>query len=273
MQRDKRGRFVKKASTGTNLTTPMFSLNDPLKEQKKALDSNNMLFGEESKAWAPKKIKYRWENGKAIDEYGNEINTLELSKNPHRYEIDLLGSSTTPLTTAPSIGPTGVSQNISTVQINGDNSAITEQQGNDESAGRNIYDDTKDKKLQLNQTQINRTKLADFLELTRAGIGASVNNKIADRALKAEKPLLQEVSESHRSVYGDYRAQIQGEKAAAQLRNLASKPLTSDGALQQQMMIDAQIKGQEYIDQGNAKDDAMRRQTQEVAWQQEKENQ
>lgn len=271
MQRDKRGRFVKKASTGTNLTTPMFSLNDPLKEQKKALDSHNMLFSEESKAWAPKKIKYRWENGKAIDEYGNEINMLELSKNPHRYEIDLLG--TTPLTTAPSIGTTGVSQNISTVQINGDNSVITEQQGNDESAGRNIYDDTKDKKLQLNQTQINRTKLADFLELTRAGIGASVNNKIADRALKAEKPLLQEVSESHRSVYGDYRAQIQGEKAAAQLRNLASKPLTSDGALQQQMMIDAQIKGQEYIDQGNAKDDAMRRQTQEVAWQQEKENQ
>lgn len=39
------------------------------------------------------------------------------------------------------------------------------------------------------------------------------------------------------------------------------------------MMLDAQIKGQEYIDQGNAKDDAIRRQTQEVAWQQEKENQ
>ena len=270
MQRDKRGRFVKKASTGTNLTTPMFSLNDPLKEQKKALDSHNMLFSEESKAWAPKKIKYRWENGKAIDEYGNEINMLELSQNPHRYEIDLLGSSTTPLTTTPSVG---VSPNIYTVQTNGDNSTITEQQGNKESAGRNIYDETKDKKLQLNPTQINRTKLADFLELTRAGIGASVNNKIADRALKAEKPFLQDVSESHRSIYGDYRAQIQGEKAAAQLRNMASKPLTSDGALQQQMMMEAQIKGQEYIDQGNAKDDAMRRQTQEVVWQQEKENQ
>jgi hypothetical protein len=50
--------------------------------------------------------------------------------------------------------------------------------------------------------------------------------------LDAEKPFLQDVSESHRAVYGDYRAQVQGEKAAAQLRNMASKPLTSDGALQ-----------------------------------------
>jgi len=81
------------------------------------------------------------------------------------------------------------------------------------------------------------------------------------------------VSESHRAVYGDYRAQMQGEKAAAQLRNMASKPMTSDGALQQQMMMEAQIKGQEYVDQGLAKDDAMIKQTREVAWQQEKENQ
>jgi hypothetical protein len=120
---------------------------------------------------------------------------------------------------------------------------------------------------------INKTKLADYLEYARAGIGASINNKIAERALEAEKPFLQDVSESHRSVYGDYRAQIEGEKAAAQLRNMASKPLTSDGALQSQMMMEAQIKGQEYIDKGRAQDDAMIKQTREVAWQQEKENQ
>jgi hypothetical protein len=119
---------------------------------------------------------------------------------------------------------------------------------------------------------IDKTRLADFLELTRTGIGASVNNKIAERALAAEKPFLQDVSESHRSIYGDYRAQVQGEKAAAQLRKAASQPLTSDGALQSQMMMEAQIKGQEYIDQGNAQDEAMIKQTREVAWQQEKEN-
>jgi hypothetical protein len=60
------------------------------------------------------------------------------------------------------------------------------------------------------------------LEVTRAGIGAHVNNKIAERALKAEKPLLQDVSESHHNIYGDYRSKIRGEQAAAQLRNAAS---------------------------------------------------
>lgn len=120
---------------------------------------------------------------------------------------------------------------------------------------------------------IDKEKLVNFLDFANAGLGASVNNKIAERALQAEKPLLQDVSESHRSVFGDYRAKVQGEQAAAQLRSLAAKPLTSDGALQQQMMLEAQIQGQQYIDQGNAKDDEMIRQTREVAWQQNKENQ
>ena len=143
------------------------------------------------------------------------------------------------------------------------------------SAGMNFTSDKQSKNSNNvgGFNSINKDKLAGFLELTRVGIGSSVNNKIAERALEAEKPFLQNVSESHRSVYGDYRSQIQGEKAAAQLRNMASKPITSDGALQQQMMMEAQLKGNDYIEQGSAKDDAMRRQTQEVAWQQEKENQ
>jgi hypothetical protein len=31
-------------------------------------------------------------------------------------------------------------------------------------------------------------------------------------------------------------------------------------------MLDAQIKGQEYIDKGNAQDEAMIKQTREAAW-------
>jgi hypothetical protein len=54
---------------------------------------------------------------------------------------------------------------------------------------------------------------------------------------------------------------------------MAAKPLTSDGALQQSMMLDAQIKGQEYIDQGNAADEAAIKASREAAWEQEKENQ
>lgn len=142
-----------------------------------------------------------------------------------------------------------------------------------ESAGMTIIEDPLKQYQNKNNQPINKGKLADYLELARAGLGASVNNKIAKRALAAEKPFLQDVSESHRAIYGDYRAQVQGEKAAAQLRNMASKPLTSDGALQSQMMMEAQIKGQQYIDQGNAQDEAMIKQTREVTWQQEKENQ
>ena len=139
------------------------------------------------------------------------------------------------------------------------------------SAGMNLTTQTSNTGNSLNTSNpINKTKLANFLDLAKAGVGIYTNNKIANRALEAEKPFLQDISESHRSVYGDYRAQVQGEKAAAQLRNMASKPLTSDGALQQQMMMEAQIKGQQYIDQGNAQDEAMIKQTREVAWQQEK---
>ena len=245
MQRDKRGRFVKKATTGTSI-----SLNNP-----SDMGVSPIL------TTGTKKIRYTFKNGLMVDETGKTLTAMDVA-NPN-YVLDrtlqvspnFLGDSYTKLN-IPSINSTEEEEELS--------------------AGMNLTGNNSNDKLKGKDTSVkpfDRTKLADFIELTRAGITAAVNNKIADKALEAEKPFLQDVSESHRSVYGDYRAQIQGEKAAAQLRNMASKPLTSDGALQQQMMMEAQIKGQEYIDQGNAKDDAMRRQTQEVAWQQEKENQ
>lgn len=188
------------------------------------------------------KIKYdATADGRFLTEDGKEISIFDITNNKDLYELNEVDLGEGP-----------------------------------ESAGMNLVG--KDKNTNADPSKsfnkpIDKTRLADFLELTRAGIGASVNNKIAKRAIAAEKPFLQDVSESHRAVYGDYRAQVQGEKAAAQLRNMASKPLTSDGALQSQMMMDAQIKGQQYIDQGNAQDEAMIKQTREVAWQQEKENQ
>ena len=270
MQRDKRGRFVKKASAGTDLTS--FSLNNPSVNQKKALDTHHLLWGDESKPWAPQKIKYRRVNDTFVDEFGNPLSMLDVYQNPHRYEltfdfnsensVSLDSSSTSEVDAITTPADTTSATNTSSVE-----------ESEDPSVGFNLFNTEDKNKVQLNSAAINRTKLADFLEWTRAGIGASINNKIAERALEAEKPFLQDVSESHRSVYGDYRARIQGEKAAAQLRNLASRPVTSDGMAQQQMMLEAQIKGQEFIDQGNAQDEAMIRQTREVAWQQEKENQ
>ena len=225
-----------------------FNVEDPfgLKGQKDALWRWQGMGGSEDSPLAPTKIKVKVQDGKFYDPSGKEL-SLQEAMNSNLYEIDYLSGNFTDKT-----------------------------DGNEEkSAGMTLTEvgDPIGDSLKNGAKTINKGKLADFLELTRAGIGASVNNKIAERAIAAEKPFLQDVSESHRAIYGDYRAQIQGEKAAAQLRNMASKPLTSDGALQSQMMMDAQIKGQQYIDQGNAQDEAMIKQTREVAWQQEKENQ
>lgn len=260
MQRDKRGRFVKKATTGTSI-----SLNNPSGMGV----SPTLNFG-------IKKIRWNYKDGMMVDENGKILTAMDTA-NPN-YVLDRTLSVTSNF-----LGDTYTKFNIpslnastSSISANTQMTPVETHKEEDPSAGMNFTGDKSGKGSNSNGLNIkpfDRTKMADFIELTRAGITAAVNNKIADRALEAEKPFLQDVSESHRSVYGDYRAQIQGEKAAAQLRNMASKPLTSDGALQQQMMMEAQIKGQEYIDQGNAKDDAMRRQTQEVAWQQEKENQ
>lgn len=225
-----------------------FNAEDPygLKGQKEALQRWQGMGGSEDDLLAPTKIKIQMRDGKYYDPSGKELNFSE-AMNTNLYEIDWFSKNSG-----------------NEVKTDGEKSAgmtLTE-------IGDPIGD-----ALKNSNKPIDKNKLADFLELTRAGIGASVNNKIAERAIAAEKPFLQDVSESHRAIYGDYRAQVQGEKAAAQLRNMASKPLTSDGALQSQMMMDAQIKGQQYIDQGNAQDEAMIKQTREVAWQQEKENQ
>lgn len=231
-------------------------ISDPngVSSQTRTLDAHNTLgLGE---TFAPEKINITFKDGVYKDSNGQIVSPFEIQANSHRYNVDY-------------------GYKIKSTLFGNDSQESVEV--DDPSAGMNIFGNMKDKISQgvsnVLSKPIDKTKLANFLELARLGIGASVNNKIAERALEAEKPFLQDVSESHRSIYGDYRAQVQGEKAAAQLRNMASKPMTSDGALQQQMMMDAQIKGQEYIDQGNAQDEAMIKQTREVAWQQEKENQ
>ena len=237
MQRDKRGRFIKKANTGAPL-----SLNEGAPNS-----FTNMS----------KPIRYNWKNGVLVDETGKVLSQTDLMNSQYKFDRTLVFETPTLSDSTPTKPKADSTTSPKPI----------------ESSGRiKLFDDKSTQQLE-NPISFDRTKLANFMELTRAGLAAGVNNKITERALESEKPFLQDISESHRSVFGDYRSQVQGEKAAAQLRQLASKPLTSDGALQQQMMLEAQIKGQEYIEQGNVKDDAMIRQTREVAWQQEKENQ
>ena len=316
MQRDKRGRFVRKAQTGSSLSSDKYvtingykykvkpgatqayasfqsafpNMDDWLKTDEgwpylervdisskpslnlqpltvptlngglnKTTPYNQMQVEFNNPFETANKTKYTYKDGQRVDVNGNAISAMDFMQNPKNYEYDFGEIPTLPKTVS----------NITT-SVDQKESVITEP-----STGMTVseYEPDRKSKNKLNFTPIDKTKLANFLEYTRAGIGASVNNKIADRALKAEKPLYQDVSESHRQIYGDYRSQVEGEKAAAKLRNMASTPLTSDGALQQDMMLKAHIQGQEYIDKGNAQDDAMRRQTAEVAWQQEKENQ
>ncbi len=229
-----------KSGLGVNfdLTTPTTAEGKLLRfKQQNAFD----LLGKQEK------IKLTKKDGKYYDDTGMEVPNHLIAANHDFYEIDYF--------------PEFKNFDWRNIPVKED------------SKGMNIkIDDPLKQHQNQGQKPLDKTKMANFLEFARAGIGASVNNKVAERALEAEKPFLQDISENHRSVYGDYRAQVEGEKAAAKLRNAASQPLTADGALQQQMMMEAQIKGQEYIDQGNAKDEAMIKQTREVAWQQEKEN-
>lgn len=272
MLRDKRGRFVKKADGGTKLTLTdgqvveyngaKYILNQGASDAFKLYQTNNAnsttpisvdtwLAGEGvlnqfGRKITSDQIGYAVDRyGKIADYQGNELTLDQINANPNYYYDNTL--------------PWAV--NISDIKPGGN------------SAGMNFTPGNVSSNQNSAGTQaINKEKLANFLDATKSLIGIGVNNKLAERSLEAEKPLLQDVSESHRAVYGDYRAKVQGEKAAAQLRNMASKPLTSDGALQQQMMLDSQIKGQEYIDQANAQDEALIRTTREQAWEQEKEN-
>lgn len=108
--------------------------------------------------------------------------------------------------------------------------------------------------------------------LPRAMYANAMNRKMTNMAINAEKPYLQDPFEVHRSVHSDLDAEMQGQRAAANLSSMASRPLTSDGSLQTAAQMEALAKGQEFINQGKEKSNDVMQQTSELAWQQEKEN-
>lgn len=269
MERDKFGRFIKKATLGTELSPGSSILTINGKQYKIKSEANQAFttFKQQGSYTGTLQDWLQTDQGKGyLEEVVPNTKTGTVSPDGStekiKYTINAAGEY---------ISFAGKVLSEEEVALNPDKYQF--EFDVEKSSGVNLYDPLASYKDSSQTKPIDKTKIANFLDFARAGLEASTNNKIAKRALAAEKPFLQDVSESHRSIYGDYRAQVQGEKAAAQLRNAASKPLTSDGALQQQMMLDAQIKGQQFIDQGNAQDEALIKQTREVAWQQEKENQ
>lgn len=106
----------------------------------------------------------------------------------------------------------------------------------------------------------------------RAFLADVANRRMTKMALAGETPYLQDPFEVHRSVQSNLDAEMQGQSNAAKLNSMASRPLTSDGSLQTATQLEAQAKGQEFINQGKAKSNEALRESSELAWQQEKEN-
>lgn len=106
--------------------------------------------------------------------------------------------------------------------------------------------------------------------LPRALYADIMNRRMTD--LVKESPVLQNPFEYHRTVKSDLNAEMQGQRSAATLANMASKPMTSDASLQVATQLEAANKGQEFINKGMEASNLAYRQSAELAWQQEKEN-
>lgn len=108
--------------------------------------------------------------------------------------------------------------------------------------------------------------------IPRAFYADRMNRKITDLAKKSVVPLLKDPFEVHRAVRSDLDAEMQGQRDYADLRRLASKPITSDGNLQTATQLQAESQGQKARIAGKEKSNQVQRQYSELAWQQEKEN-
>lgn len=108
--------------------------------------------------------------------------------------------------------------------------------------------------------------------LPRAVYVDRMNRRMTDLAKASVTPLLKDPFQVHRYTRSDLDAEMQGERNYANLRRLASRPITSDGSLQTATQLQAEVQGQEARTAGKEKSNQTQRQYDELAWQQEKEN-
>lgn len=108
--------------------------------------------------------------------------------------------------------------------------------------------------------------------LPRAVYADRMNRRMTDLAKASVTPLLKDPFQVHRYTRSDLDAEMQGERNYANLRRLASRPITSDGGLQTATQLQAEVQGQEARTAGKEKSNQTQRQYDELAWQQEKEN-
>ena len=108
--------------------------------------------------------------------------------------------------------------------------------------------------------------------LPRAVYADRMNRRMTDLAKASVTPLLKDPFQVHRYTRSDLDVEMQGERNYANLRRLASRPITSDGSLQTATQLQAEVQGQEARTAGKEKSNQTQRQYDELAWQQEKEN-
>lgn len=108
--------------------------------------------------------------------------------------------------------------------------------------------------------------------LPRAVYTDRMNRRMTDLAKASVTPLLKDPFQVHRYTRSDLDAEMQGERNYANLRRLASRPITSDGSLQTATQLQAEVQGQEARTAGKEKSNQTQRQYDELAWQQKKEN-
>lgn len=109
-----------------------------------------------------------------------------------------------------------------------------------------------------------------ILDAMRLAADNLFNIRNTNKYKEALRPALENYSESYKQINGDYVAKQQAENAAASLRNRT--PLTSNAQTQTASDLEAIAKGNQYIQQGQAKDAQTYWQTSEQAFQQSKEN-
>lgn len=108
--------------------------------------------------------------------------------------------------------------------------------------------------------------------LPRAIYDDRMNRRITDLAKKLVVPLLQKDSvDISRYAQSDLDSEMQGERNYVNFKRLA-RPITSDGNLQTAAQFQSEVYGQEARTAGKEKSNQVRRQYDELAWQQEKEN-
>lgn len=108
--------------------------------------------------------------------------------------------------------------------------------------------------------------------LPRALYADRMNRKITDLAKESITPLLSNPFQIHRLRRSGKEYEDQGQQNYARLKQLAETPLTSRAEDYQALQLETELKGLDAINAGNQQSNQVYRQTDELAWQQEKEN-